>query len=396
MPGPLDGLLNHAVGVGNVPFPITPYNPSIMERMFPDFGMGNMLDQGQMGGLRRQGLLQMGLSMLANSGQSTERRGLGQLLAGGFQQGQQGFQQALGGALQGQQMMAQIAQQKLQQERQAAFDGIAAKYKPVPGETPDQRRERMAAMISEFIAIDPAGMGGKLNAFANVFDAPKEQGPRNIDPRSKEGIAAEKELIDYRTRAEAQKARGNSIVVTDENGQQYSFNKGTGDLAPLTGADGKPLGKYDAGRIKGARENRAAIRNVDDALDLVEDNPQAFGLEKGRGLPLVGGQLDPRTDPKGVEARAAVASIGSLKIHDRSGAAVTAAEFPRLAPFIPDTKDSPGTIAKKLKRFRREYEIVMDELAEGKPLSALIKSDRPQVSPDSAAAKVRAAIKGTK
>jgi hypothetical protein len=40
-------------------------------------------------------------------------------------------------------------------------------------------------------------MGGKLNAFANVFDAPKEQGPRNIDPLSPEGIKARKDLARY-------------------------------------------------------------------------------------------------------------------------------------------------------------------------------------------------------
>jgi hypothetical protein len=66
-------------------------------------------------------------------------------------------------------------------------------------------------------------------------------------------------------------------------------------------------------------------------------------------------QLLNRMDEKGVEARAAIAELGSLIIHDRSGAAVTAAEFPRLAPFIPTEKDEPATVRKKLNSFVRIY-----------------------------------------
>lgn len=67
-------------------------------------------------------------------------------------------------------------------------------------------------------------------------------------------------------------------------------------------------------------------------------------------------QLLNRVDPQGVEARAAIAELGSLIIHDRSGAAVTAAEFPRLAPFIPTEKDDPQAVRKKLRAFVRIYQ----------------------------------------
>ena len=59
-----------------------------------------------------------------------------------------------------------------------------------------------------------------------------------------------------------------------------------------------------------------------------------------------------RMDPSGVEARAGVADIGSLVLHDRSGAAVTAAEAPRLVPFIPLPTDDNATVIKKLTRMR--------------------------------------------
>jgi hypothetical protein len=69
-------------------------------------------------------------------------------------------------------------------------------------------------------------------------------------------------------------------------------------------------------------------------------------------------------DPKGVDARAGVADIGSLKIHDRSGAAVTASESPRLMPFIPTATDSNATALKKLKRLREEADTESTALGE--------------------------------
>jgi len=51
-----------------------------------------------------------------------------------------------------------------------------------------------------------------------------------------------------------------------------------------------------------------------------------------------------------------MSSIGSLILHDRSGAAVTASETPRLRPFIPSASDSPEVAKKKLARFKAIYE----------------------------------------
>lgn len=61
-----------------------------------------------------------------------------------------------------------------------------------------------------------------------------------------------------------------------------------------------------------------------------------------------------RVDPQGVSVRAILADIGSMKIRDRSGAAVTAAEFPRLRPFIPNERDNAQTVRDKIIGFYRE------------------------------------------
>jgi hypothetical protein len=94
-------------------------------------------------------------------------------------------------------------------------------------------------------------------------------------------------------------------------------------------------------------KNNQSIQQIDETIKLLQQNPSATGV-KGY---LPGFALN-RMDPSGVEARAGVADIGSLVLHDRSGAAVTAAEAPRLVPFIPLPTDDNATVIKKLTRMR--------------------------------------------
>ena len=94
-------------------------------------------------------------------------------------------------------------------------------------------------------------------------------------------------------------------------------------------------------------DNKSMIDNIDQAIKQVTDNPDAFGLMNI--LPEKGTQY---VDPEGVTPRAAVAGIGAIKRHDLSGATITAAEQPYLAPFIPSTADRPDAILKKLKQMK--------------------------------------------
>lgn len=124
------------------------------------------------------------------------------------------------------------------------------------------------------------------------------------------------------------------------------------------GPDGR-LKEVPAAVRTAALENQTNLRRAERALRLTggaparegeQADPEATGW-KG----YVPNQLLNRWDPEGVEARAAIADLGSLVIHDRSGAAVTAAEFPRLAPFIPSEKDDAETVKKKLRGFVTVY-----------------------------------------
>lgn len=98
--------------------------------------------------------------------------------------------------------------------------------------------------------------------------------------------------------------------------------------------------------------NNSAIANIDNAMGKLEGAPDATGL-KGY-LPNVALSRMGTDDEK--STRAAVANIGSLKIHDRSGAVVTVSETPRLLPFIPTVNDDAKTAKVKLNGLKEEYQ----------------------------------------
>lgn len=128
-------------------------------------------------------------------------------------------------------------------------------------------------------------------------------------------------------------------------------NTKSGDIE-LTDVAGKPAsgGRSTASINKMIAANTSQLSVLDDALKELDNHPSAVGLS--RGVPIIGDALNQRVDPGGVAARAQIANIGSMVIHDRSGAAVTVHEMPRLAPFIPAMTDKPETIRIKLQKLR--------------------------------------------
>jgi hypothetical protein len=106
-------------------------------------------------------------------------------------------------------------------------------------------------------------------------------------------------------------------------------------------------------------QNQTANNQLDRAISLVsgQDLPGMTGDKTATGLKgYLPNAILNRVDPKGVSARAEIADIGSLKLHDRSGAAVTASESPRLMPFIPLATDDNETVLKKLNRLKLEVQ----------------------------------------
>ncbi len=133
------------------------------------------------------------------------------------------------------------------------------------------------------------------------------------------------------------------------DGNLEAIPGGPGDLA----AKLKPV---PVAGFKAIQENRTALAKLDKAISEVTAYPDAFGA-KGY-IPDFALQ---RFNPEGVKARAAVADIGSMVINQRSGAAVSAAEFPRLTPFIPSVRDDPETVKAKLANMRAEMAAMVAE-----------------------------------
>ncbi len=145
----------------------------------------------------------------------------------------------------------------------------------------------------------------------------------------------------------------------EADGKMYRINSKTGEIQPLVMGGEQLKGKPEKGgeekpvpisAAKGILSNRDNLRKAQTALSLLSGKTVAEmgGDKEATGWKgYVPESVLQRTDPTGVNTRAAIGDIGSMIIHDRSGAAVTAAEFPRLRPFIPLVTDSPDVARKK-------------------------------------------------
>ena len=139
----------------------------------------------------------------------------------------------------------------------------------------------------------------------------------------------------------------------------------------IVGPDGKPLvaskppPQY---AVEAATLASGGVRKIDEALSALgtPEGKSALGL-KNMAPGAVGRAIVNWTDPGGIEARAAVADIGSLEIKNRSGATVTVGEEPRLMPFVPLTTDRPDVAAKKLVRLRQAMVADYDVLGQFHP-----------------------------
>lgn len=109
--------------------------------------------------------------------------------------------------------------------------------------------------------------------------------------------------------------------------------------------------------IQAVNGNRRQLNTIDQAIQLLREHPTAVGIR--RTLPDALNQV---LDPEGVPTRAAVSDVGSLLIHDRTGAAMNAAESMRLKPFIPGPNDQSAAAIQKLERLKAALQMETDLL----------------------------------
>jgi hypothetical protein len=139
------------------------------------------------------------------------------------------------------------------------------------------------------------------------------------------------------------------------------------EIAEAKAGTEKPPKPLPAAQSKAWIENSTAIGKAQRALDYILDEkgnirPEAEKSMSAAYMLPFSEEAGQRLDPEGVPLRAAIADVGSLKLHDRSGATITASESPRLKPFIPSASDKPKAAAQKLQNFIKEYEMIQQEI----------------------------------
>lgn len=103
-------------------------------------------------------------------------------------------------------------------------------------------------------------------------------------------------------------------------------------------------------------QNQIVLNKLDRIDNLLVKTPDATGILKG----ITPGIILNRFDKEGTALRAALTELAATKVHDLSGAAVTASEFGRLKPFLPQPTDDANTIKTKLAGMKAEIQDIMN------------------------------------
>jgi hypothetical protein len=170
---------------------------------------------------------------------------------------------------------------------------------------------------------------------------------------TKDPIATHKANRDYDVAHPTRDVGGDNTswqTVTTGDGSMVQVNPKTGATRPigLTGRTPGSNARTTAAIQKAVAANQTQLSIIDDALKELGQHESAVGLSR-----YLGDNINQRLDKGGVAARASIANISSMVVHDRSGAAVTVSEYPRLAPFVPKITDTPATIRTKLAKLKQ-------------------------------------------
>lgn len=244
---------------------------------------------------------------------------------------------------------------------QQKYEAVKATIPQDPAQFPSWRRNMIVNIMKpedQLKTLTPdvkmESLGGSIvpvNTNANAAPVGPLAGaaPLKLTPSPDATLRASME----RERLSFDKQQPRGVVVQTDQGPVLADPR-TGSTTPLRDQSGTALGPKQKdipqAVIQGYTKNQSALQKIDDAIASITANPSSIGA-----FNMLGDTIRQRTDPGGVQTRAVVADIGSLKIHDRTGAAMSAAESLRLKPFIPNTTDTPEAAVAKLQQLKREY-----------------------------------------
>lgn len=262
---------------------------------------------------------------------------------------------------------AQQAEQARAEQRQGALDLMGAAdrgYVPTEQLRSEGQQAQAAggAMMAPGGQFDQTGVGTAL-ALAGTQAAKAPSALMLAGQALSKGRPSQAEQAredNQRAKAEDRQAqiegqRQAAIVSGQARAEQFDRDanlrrelQGNQLAATAANRQNRPSKPIPQAAMKSMIQNDVALSRVQDAMRAIETAPGALGVTNmGPGAWI---KNHTNASPQDIEARAAVADIGSQVIHDRSGAAVTVSEYPRLAPFIPSASDSPKVAKAKLLR----------------------------------------------
>ena len=356
---------------------------------------------------QQQGLLNLGLSLLAGSGPSAQPRGIGQLLAQGVQAGQQAYQGAYNKALQEQMLKQQLQQQQqAQMEQQAAQQLLPQILRPgaqtptfygqptqmplrddegniMPGAGVSVGQPQIDLNTLQQLLTRAPSVAGKVLPTIETFrkmTAPERltlkegeqvfemtpEGPRAIAgaPKAREPkfttVDIGNEIIEYRDGVEVRRIpKGRapegpvSLQTVETDTGLATFNPRTGQLTPIT-QDGKPVAGKGAKPTEGERNAAGFAGRMIEASNILNSPNIAaaapgFGSGLAGAVPFVGETLkNVVQSPETQQYSQAASDWVRAKLRRESGAAIGDEEALReFRTYFPVPGDSPQVIRQK-------------------------------------------------
>lgn len=242
-----------------------------------------------------------------------------------------------------------LYQRALQQAKDIGMD--------VSGAPPQYDENTVKAMMDQGLAVK--------DRIAQEIDRERLAETKRSNLADETNTRRGQNMTDARARETASR-QGYRLMTTDEKKaaglpaeSAYQVNA-NGQITRVAGNTSvRPI---PSSALAGIQSNRRTLDKIDKAIAAIEKNPEALSWANAiPGMDAVNQRIPTKGGAGGVTTRALVADIGSQKLHDRSGAAVTASETPRLVPFIPSVSDTPQAAIEKLRNLRAEYETSVDE-----------------------------------
>lgn len=159
-----------------------------MSNMMPDpKGLEGLLSPEDFAASRKEGLLNLGLSLLSDGGYrpAAEQVSFGQALSHGITSARDAYGQSIDRTLHDKQVGQQVRQQRSILDSRAA---IAKAYQAAPGETFEQGRKRLFSMFNAYTAAGDTEMAGKLEPVVRAIHEAKSANVGHVDLGDKVGI----------------------------------------------------------------------------------------------------------------------------------------------------------------------------------------------------------------